>query len=71
MDSKLLEILACPNCKGPLTKGKGGNYLICNAEKLAYPIVDGIAHLLASAAIAMTNIESAPMSDAKDSSAPN
>jgi uncharacterized protein len=63
MDSKLLEILACPNCKGPLTKGKGGNYFICSTENLAYPIVDGIPHLLASAAIAMNKIESAPMAD--------
>lgn len=61
MDSKLLEILACPKTKEPLTLGKGGNYLICESAGLAYPIVDGIPYLLESSAINLQKIETAPM----------
>jgi hypothetical protein len=57
MDSKLLEILACPRCKQSLTKGKGGSYLICKSEGLAYPIVDGIPQLLESAVIVLAKID--------------
>ena len=62
MDSKLLEILACPRSKQPLTLGKGGQYLICESERIAYPIIDGIPHLLESAAIALQDISAADMS---------
>lgn len=61
MDSKLLEILACPKTKEPLSLGKGGNYLICESAGLAYPIVDGIPYLLESSAITLQKIETAPM----------
>lgn len=68
MDPKLLEILACPRSKQPLTLGKGGNYLICAAEGIAYPIIDGIPHLLESSAIAINTIETAPMENPVGSS---
>ena len=42
MDTRLLDILVCPICKGPLTFDKKVQELICNADKLAYPIRDGI-----------------------------
>ncbi len=42
VDAKLLEILVCPMCKGPLEYDKQGQELICKADKLAYPIRDGI-----------------------------
>ncbi|RJG06772.1 Trm112 family protein [Noviherbaspirillum cavernae] len=42
MDSRLLDILVCPICKGPLKFDKTAQELICNADKLAYPIRDGI-----------------------------
>ena len=63
MDPKLLEILACPRSKQPLTLGKGGQYLICEAEGVAYPIIDGIPYLLESSAIKLAAIETAQMSD--------
>jgi len=68
MDSKLLEILACPRSKQPLTLGKGGRYLICEAERIAYPIIDGIPHLLESSAIALQDITTADLA-APDQSA--
>ena len=42
MDNKLLDILACPNCKGPLLYKKDANELICKGDRLAYPIRDEI-----------------------------
>jgi len=46
MDKKLLEILACPNCKGPLVYVKDEQELICKGDRLAYPIRDDIPILL-------------------------
>lgn len=46
MDSKLLEILVCPICKGPLVYSKAAQELVCNADALAYPIRDGIPVML-------------------------
>jgi uncharacterized protein YbaR (Trm112 family) len=42
VDARLLDILVCPLCKGPLQYDKAAQELICNADKLAYPIRDGI-----------------------------
>lgn len=46
MDSKLLDILACPLCKGPLQYAKSRQLLICRGDRLAYPIRDGIPVML-------------------------
>lgn len=46
MDSKLLDILACPVCKGPLVYRKSENELVCKVDRLAYPIRDGIPVML-------------------------
>lgn len=46
MDPKLLEILVCPLCKGPLVYRKTEAELICKADKLAYPVRDGIPVML-------------------------
>ena len=37
MDPKLLEILVCPLCKGPLVWRKDAQELICKADRLAFP----------------------------------
>ena len=44
MDKRLLEILVCPVCKGPLRQAaQGGTVeLVCIADRLAYPVRDGI-----------------------------
>jgi uncharacterized protein YbaR (Trm112 family) len=34
--------LVCPLCKGPLKYDKDAQELICNGDRLAYPIRDGI-----------------------------
>nr|WP_086940363.1 Trm112 family protein [Thaumasiovibrio occultus] len=46
MDHRLLEIVACPLCKGKLNFDKEKNELICKFDRLAYPIRDGIPVLL-------------------------
>jgi uncharacterized protein YbaR (Trm112 family) len=46
IDSQLLEVLVCPMCKGPLQWQKSDQVLICRAERLAYPIRDGIPVML-------------------------
>ncbi len=50
MDKKLLEILACPLCKGPLVYHKQEGELICKADRLAFPIRDDIPVMLESEA---------------------
>lgn len=39
---KLIDVLTCPSCRGKLRYGKFHDELICQSEKLAYPIIDGI-----------------------------
>jgi uncharacterized protein YbaR (Trm112 family) len=46
VDSRLLEILVCPLCKGPLQYDKAAQELICRPDRLAYPIRDGIPVML-------------------------
>lgn len=46
MDVKLLEILVCPLCKGPLVYHKDQQELICKPDRLAYPIRDDIPVML-------------------------
>ncbi|MBR9727027.1 Trm112 family protein [Shewanella intestini] len=50
-DKKLLEIVACPVCKGKLEYDKENDQLICKADKLAYPITEGIPVLLENRAL--------------------
>lgn len=46
MDHKLLDILVCPICKGPLIYAKARQELICKPDRLAYPVKDGIPVML-------------------------
>ncbi|MBX3687597.1 MAG: Trm112 family protein [Rhodocyclaceae bacterium] len=46
MDSRLLEILVCPLCKGPLEYRKSAQELVCKPCRLAYPVRDGIPVML-------------------------
>lgn len=48
VDPRLLEIIACPKCRGALTLGV--EELICDACALAYPIKNGIPVLLIDSA---------------------
>jgi uncharacterized protein YbaR (Trm112 family) len=46
MDARLLEILVCPVCKGPLDYRKAQSELVCKPCRLAYPIKDDIPVML-------------------------
>ena len=46
MDSKQLDILACPVCKGPLRWHRDSQQLVCRGDRLAFPVSDGIPVML-------------------------
>jgi uncharacterized protein YbaR (Trm112 family) len=46
LDKKLLEILVCPICKGPLTYLREDAELICRGDRLAFPVRDDIPVML-------------------------
>lgn len=46
MDTKLLQILVCPLCKGPLQYKKAQRELICKPCRLAYQVKDDIPVML-------------------------
>jgi uncharacterized protein YbaR (Trm112 family) len=50
VDKRLLDILVCPLCKGPLVFDREAHELICKADRLAYPIRDDIPVMLADEA---------------------
>jgi uncharacterized protein len=45
-DSRLLDILACPLCKGPVLFNAAAAAMICRADRLAFPVVDGVPVML-------------------------
>jgi uncharacterized protein YbaR (Trm112 family) len=46
IDPKLLEILACPKCRGRLESKPDGSALLCRPCRLVYPVVDEIPDLI-------------------------
>jgi uncharacterized protein YbaR (Trm112 family) len=46
MDSRLLDILVCPICKGPLVYRAAQGELVCKADHLGFPLRDGIPVML-------------------------
>lgn len=54
MDKRLLDILACPVCKGSLIYDAKRQELICRIDHLAYPIRDGIPIMLEAEARKMS-----------------
>jgi uncharacterized protein YbaR (Trm112 family) len=50
LDHRLIDMLVCPICKGPLEPGRDGEgrlvELECGPDKLAFPIHDGIPVML-------------------------
>ncbi|MBX3568459.1 MAG: Trm112 family protein [Rhizobiaceae bacterium] len=50
LDVRLLELLACPLTKGPLSYDRQRGELVSRLAKLAYPVRDGIPVMLPSEA---------------------
>ena len=46
MDTRLLEILACPICKGTLKFQREAQVLVCRMDRLAYPVRDDVPVML-------------------------
>ncbi|HEX3395112.1 MAG TPA: Trm112 family protein [Steroidobacteraceae bacterium] len=56
MDKRLLDLLVCPICKGPLRSIGVGNSLelVCRPDRLAYAVRDGIPMMLPEEARALS-----------------
>lgn len=54
METRLLDLLVCPLCKGPLEHLRPPTHetqeLVCRADRLAFPVRDGIPVMLESQA---------------------
>jgi len=46
ISKELLEILACPKCKGDIHLNQKNDALVCDACRLSYPIKDDIPVML-------------------------
>ena len=46
ISKELLDILACPKCKGDIFLNREGDGLVCKACRLVYPIKDDIPVML-------------------------
>ncbi|MEY4764007.1 MAG: hypothetical protein RI907_680 [Pseudomonadota bacterium] len=51
MDTRLIELLVCPVCKGPLHRSADGHMLVCRADRLGFPVRDGIPVMLENEAV--------------------
>ena len=66
MDSKLLDILACPVCKGPLRWHRDSQQLVCRGDRLAFPVTDGIPVMLEDEARMQVAMMEAPQVQAAE-----
>jgi len=57
MERALIEILACPLCKGELIYDAHHNELLCKHDRLAYAVIQGIPVMLVSRARRMSEDE--------------
>jgi hypothetical protein len=46
LNKDLLDILACPKCKGPIRLLPDGSAFVCETCKLAYSVVDDIPNFI-------------------------
>lgn len=53
-DKKLLDIIACPVCKGALVYKSEQDALICRFDRLSYPIKENIPVLLETEATSLS-----------------
>lgn len=57
IDPRLLEILVCPQTKGPLVYDRERGELLSKKARLAYPIRDGVPIMLVDEARALSDEE--------------
>jgi len=67
METRLLELLVCPICKGPLEHLRPPQQpqveLVCRADGLAFPVRDGIPVMLEGQARSLDAPASAPAAE--------
>jgi uncharacterized protein YbaR (Trm112 family) len=65
METRLLELLVCPICKGPLEHRRPPLHerqeLVCRADRLAFPVRDGMPVMLEGEARPLTEADDAPL----------
>ena len=65
METRLLDLLVCPICKGPLEHlrppAQASQELLCRADGLAFPVRDGIPVMLESEARPLDAQAAAPL----------
>ncbi|MEM8935865.1 MAG: Trm112 family protein [Pseudomonadota bacterium] len=61
IDPHLLELLVCPQSKGPLVYDRENNELLSKQAGLAYPIRDGVPIMLIDEARPITDTEIAKL----------
>ena len=63
METRLLDLLVCPICKGPLEHLRPPqserHELVCHADRLAFPVRDGIPVMLEGEARSLNGNEGA------------
>lgn len=57
MEKNLLEILACPVCKGELIYDSANQELICRFDRIAYPVINDIPVMIEARARRMSSEE--------------
>jgi len=66
LDHRLIDLLVCPLCKGPLEMRRDADQrptdLLCRADRLAFPIRDGIPVMLESEATPIDGASGAAVS---------
>jgi uncharacterized protein YbaR (Trm112 family) len=51
LDKELLDILACPVCKGDVYESEDQKFLICDKCRLKFPVKEGIPVMLPEEAL--------------------
>ena len=46
METRLLDLLVCPLCKGRLYPNASHTELVCRGDRLAFPVRDGVPVML-------------------------
>lgn len=63
IDHRLVDLLVCPVCKGPLEMRRDElmrpTELVCSADRLGFPLRDGVPVMLENEARALTAEEAA------------
>lgn len=60
MDTHFLKLLVCPLCNSPLRHDQNEQELVCQYDKLAYPIRNGIPIMLQEEARSLSQNPGAP-----------